>query len=171
MELAGRRCISFCLLPMSVFTITHKHVLFLFSVHMYCITCIILSFLYVQVRCFFMIRSIVLFLMCDLSLMPVRAPFCCTCSWTYVCMYGSWHGESIYTSYNRIFFKIKFSKYRTLYHIHPISVIYLSFVFFFVEWLSVDDYMKINFQTLMSIWILRAKMIWRWTLNLVCSPL
>ena len=39
------------------------------------------------------------------------------------------------TFHVRIFFKVKFSKYRTLYHIHSISVLYLSFVFFLIEWL------------------------------------
>ena len=58
----------------------------------------------------------------------------------------------------RIFFKVKLNKHRTLYPIHPTSVLYLPFVFFLIEWLSVHDDMKINFQKLISTWILKAKM-------------
>ena len=104
---------------------------------------------------FFLVFRIKLFLsfilllmrMHDLSLMCFRNHFSCTCAWTYVYMPVGWHEESkYYISYNRIFFKTEFSKYRTLSHIHPLSILYLSFVLFFVEQLSVDDYQKKNSQ-------------------------
>ena len=82
-----------------------KHILFLFSIHMNCITCIILSSLYVPVRLFFIIHCIVLWLLRDLFLMFFRDRFSFTCSWTYVCTSVDWREESMYTSYNRIFLR------------------------------------------------------------------
>ena len=82
-----------------------KHILFLFSIHMNCITWIILSFLYVRVRLFFIIRCIVLLLLRDPVLRSFRHHFSFTCSWTYVCTSVGCHEESMYTSYNRIFLR------------------------------------------------------------------
>ena len=81
-----------------------KHILFLFSIHMNCITCIILSSLCVRVRLFFF-HCIVLLLLRDLFLMSFRDHFSFTCSWTYVCTSVNWHKESMYTSYSRIFLR------------------------------------------------------------------
>ena len=124
-------------------------------------TCIILHALSffpgISNQAIFIIRSIALLLMHDLSLMSFRNYFPCTCAWTYVCMPIGWHEESRYISYNRIFFKTKLSKYRTLNHIHPLNILYLSLVSFFVEKLSVDDYQKMNFQQLTLMWTLKTK--------------
>ena len=113
-------------------------------------TCIILHALSfppgISNQAIFIIRSIALLPTHDPSLMSFRNHLSCTCIWMHVCMPVGWHEESKYISYNRIFFKTEFSKYRTLNHIHPPSVLYLSFILFFVEELPVDDYQKMNSQ-------------------------